>query len=162
MKWGFTPVMPLESSVTSHNIISNYFLYCASHPKGVPKHCTLLPLVTGMGLKAFLKPSKLPGEYTACAPFNHKNHLCPHRYPFTPEQSVLLRDTSVKTGIWTHTLLNRSTLGRVRCSYPLGHDTPRCFTIRFTTVKPPVMLLKCITSEIDRMSSKAQLFIAEY
>ena len=39
-----------------------------------------------------LKSSQLPGEYTACATkyvaqsrlINHKNQLCPHRYPFTP------------------------------------------------------------------------------
>ena len=42
-----------------------------------------------LGLKSFLKPSQLPGEYTVCAPnicklINHKNQLCPHRYPFTP------------------------------------------------------------------------------
>ena len=38
--------------------------------------------------------------------------------------SVLLRDTRVTTGIWTHTLLNRSSRAWDRCSYPLGHDTP--------------------------------------
>ncbi len=51
---------------------------------------TLLPLVTGPFISS-LKPSQLPGEYTACAAkcsapslINHKNHLCPHRYPFYP------------------------------------------------------------------------------
>ena len=45
-----------------------------------------------LGLKSFLKPSQTPVEYTACAAkyvaqwrlINHKNQLCPHRYPFTP------------------------------------------------------------------------------
>ena len=45
-----------------------------------------------LGLKSFLKPSQLPGEYTVCAAkyvsqsrlINHKNQLCPRRYPFTP------------------------------------------------------------------------------
>ena len=38
--------------------------------------------------KSFLKPSQLPGEYTAqllpFRRFKHNNQLGPHRYPFTP------------------------------------------------------------------------------
>ena len=37
--------------------------------------------------------------------------------------SVLLKDTSVTTGIQTHTLLNKNTRAGVRCSYTLCHDT---------------------------------------
>ena len=53
-------------------------------------HVTLLP-PAHQAHKSFLKPSRLPGDYTAqLLPFRriglikHNNQLCPHRYPFTP------------------------------------------------------------------------------
>ena len=82
-----------------------------------------------LGLKSFLKPSQLPGEYTACvAKYVAQSRLTGTHLPVGGlkqlQWSVLLRDTSVTTGIRTHTLLNRITRAWIRCSYPLGHDTP--------------------------------------
>ena len=118
----------------NNNNNSSGFLYSAQ-----VRHAVTLMVLQhyypwSLGLKSFLKPSQLPGEYTACAAkyvatklINHNTHLCPHRYPLTPGWreaiivwSVLLRDTSVRTGIQTHTLLNRITGAWIRNSYPIN------------------------------------------
>ena len=72
---------------------------------------TLLPLVTGPCI-SFLKPSQLPGEYTACATRLNQSQEppLPSQVPILPlgeekqlQLSVLLKDTSVMTGIRTYT-----------------------------------------------------------
>ncbi len=83
---------------------------------------------------SFLKPSQLPGEYTACAAkyVAHQAksitrtisaHTGTH-LPLGEEKqlllSVLLKDTSVMTGIRTHTPMNLAT--RVRCTRSFGSD----------------------------------------
>ena len=75
----------------------------------VSQHLTLLP-PAHQAHKSFLKPSQLPGEYTAqLLPFRriglikHNNQCCPHRYmyPFTPgwREAII-----VAVGVRTHIL----------------------------------------------------------
>ena len=59
----------LFNNIDLFYIISNSgFLYSAQvcHASGAHDASTLLPLIT-RPFKSFLKPSQLPGEYTACA-----------------------------------------------------------------------------------------------
>ena len=59
-----------------------------------------------------------------------RKHVCPDRYPFTPgwREAIigknLLKNTSVTTGIRTHTLLNRDSRAWIWCSYPLRPQHP--------------------------------------
>ena len=91
---------------------------------------TLLPLVAGPFM-SFIKPSQLPGEYTVCAAcsalswINHMGHLWPHRtHLLVVEEKqfkliVLLKDTSVMTGIRTHTLMTRVARSGVHWTKPV-------------------------------------------
>ena len=61
-----------------------------------------------LGLKSFLGPSQLPGEYTACAQYMHysakpitKKHLCPHRTIIV--KFLIAQGHTITTGIRIHT-----------------------------------------------------------
>ena len=81
--------------------------------------------------KAFMKPSQLPGEYTAqllplqcIGLIKHNNQLCPHRYPFTPGWREAIMVKRLAQGHKHH--------GRGRDSNPQSDDSAIRTQIRWT------------------------------
>ena len=112
---------------------------CVEHINNTVHLNTLYFVNKITALKSFLKPSQLPGEYTAqLLPFRriglikHNNQLCPHRYPFYPGWREAIMVKCLAQGHKHHgrsqdlnSHSDDSAIGtQIRCAKPLGHDTP--------------------------------------